>query len=114
MSGRIVIYTIGNQQDGMGHVQRCLTLADELRRRGQKVSFITLLDTPGMKRIEERGYRAAFHEPDRFGWLRDGGAGTLIIDFAHGPSREMMELARKGFKHVVVISAAGYNPEVAS
>lgn len=109
---RIAIYTIGNREDGMGHVQRCLTLADELRRRDQQVGFITLAGTPGLTRIEQRGFRVASHEPDRFGWMRDGGADLLVIDIAHGPSREMMELARRGFPRVVVISAAGYSPEV--
>src|SRR5687768_17124625 len=111
---RIVIYTIGNREDGMGHVQRCLTLADELRRRGQAVGFVTLRGTPGEKRIAERGHTPLVHAPDVYTWLEEPGmlGDALIIDIAHGPSREMMELARRGFERVIVLSAAGYNPEV--
>ena len=38
---RIVIRADGNQQIAMGHVMRCLSIADELRDRGADIIFVT-------------------------------------------------------------------------
>lgn len=45
----------GNEKVGMGHVMRCLTIAEALRRLGWEVLFITADERP-VKLIEMRGF----------------------------------------------------------
>lgn len=52
---RIVIRADGNRQIAMGHVMRCLSIADELRERGADVIFVTAGDETG-ELIRTRGY----------------------------------------------------------
>ena len=47
----------GNEKIGMGHIMRCLTIAEQLRCRGEEVLFLTADDKP-VKLIEERGFSA--------------------------------------------------------
>ena len=43
----------GNEKIGMGHIMRCLTVADALRKQGEEVLFLTADEKP-VKFIEER------------------------------------------------------------
>lgn len=45
----------GNSQIGMGHIMRCLSLADELRRRNEDIVFVTA-EPHFQQFIESRGY----------------------------------------------------------
>ncbi len=45
----------GNEKIGMGHIMRCLTIAEALRERGEKVCFLTADDKP-VKQIEKAGF----------------------------------------------------------
>lgn len=45
----------GNEKVGMGHVMRCLTIAEALRRLGENVLFLTADEKP-LKIIAERGF----------------------------------------------------------
>lgn len=47
----------GNEKIGMGHIMRCLTIAEALRRQGAEVLFLTADEKP-VKLIEERGFAA--------------------------------------------------------
>ena len=47
----------GNEKIGMGHIMRCLTIAEKLREQGEEVLFLTADDRP-VKLIEERGFTA--------------------------------------------------------
>ena len=47
----------GNEKIGMGHIMRCLTVADALRKQGEEVLFLTADEKP-VKFIEERGFAA--------------------------------------------------------
>lgn len=47
----------GNEKIGMGHIMRCLTIAEALRKRGAEVLFLTADEKP-VKLIEERGFAA--------------------------------------------------------
>lgn len=56
----IVIRTDASLHIGSGHVMRCLTLADELQRRGGKISFICREHTGNLiALIERKGYPVA-------------------------------------------------------
>lgn len=52
---RIVIRADGNRQIAMGHVMRCLSIADELRKMGADVIFVTAGDETG-DLIQSRGF----------------------------------------------------------
>ena len=45
----------GNEKIAMGHVMRCLTIAEALRERGEKVLFLTADESP-VQFIEKRGF----------------------------------------------------------
>lgn len=47
----------GNEKIGMGHIMRCLAIAEALRKRGAEVLFLTADEKP-VKLIEERGFAA--------------------------------------------------------
>ncbi len=52
---RIIIRADGNREVAMGHIMRCLSIADALRREGAQVCFVTAgEETQGL--IRERGY----------------------------------------------------------
>lgn len=104
-----LIFTVGSKEHGMGHVVRCLVLAEELRRRGHGVDFVTAHETPGLERIRRVGHRVTDYHPLDFSWAGAGQQDVLVIDHAMGPSRELLELVRPHYAHVVVISAAGYS-----
>jgi len=54
----IVIRADASTAIGMGHIQRCLTLADALRKQGATVIFICReLLAHSCNLIEEKGYR---------------------------------------------------------
>lgn len=54
---RVIIRVDASVQLGTGHVMRCLTLADELRENGAKISFICrLLSGSLCDYIEQKGY----------------------------------------------------------
>ena len=45
----------GNEKIGMGHIMRCLTIADALKKRGEEVIFITADEKPAAV-IKEKGF----------------------------------------------------------
>lgn len=47
----------GNEKIGMGHIMRCLTIAEALRKQGEDILFLTADEKP-VKLIEERGFAA--------------------------------------------------------
>ena len=54
----VAIRVDSGQPMGSGHLMRCLTLADELQRRGAVVQFITRAHVGNLiTRLEQRGYQ---------------------------------------------------------
>lgn len=47
----------GNEKIGMGHIMRSLTIAEQLRHRGEEVLFLTADEEP-VRILEERGFPA--------------------------------------------------------
>lgn len=47
----------GNEKIGMGHIMRCLNIAEALRKQGEEILFLTADEKP-VKLIKERGFAA--------------------------------------------------------
>ena len=47
----------GNEKIGMGHIMRCLTIADAIRAEGEEVCFLVADEKP-VKVIQDRGFQA--------------------------------------------------------
>ena len=104
----ICIYAVGDRAHGMGHVVRCLTLADALKASGFGVVFATQHETPGYERIRRSPYYVTDYAPDDVSWTnRARWCSACIIDVENGPTRAMLVAARK-FGKVVVIGGSGY------
>lgn len=96
------------REDGLGHVMRCLTLADALRSRGETVTFCSLLGPQmvGAERIEERGYSSfaaggrAASRADRE-MLATIPRDVLIIDTRHAGTGDLNAAAMQGFTVVI-------------
>ena len=46
----------GNEKIGMGHIMRCLTIADAIKAEGEEVCFLVADEKP-VKVIEDRGFQ---------------------------------------------------------
>lgn len=44
MSGHVLFRADGGQRLGLGHIKRCMTLAEELSRRGANATFLSMID----------------------------------------------------------------------
>ena len=84
---RIVIRTDASSQIGIGHVMRCLTLADELQQMGCEVSFICRqLDGDMNRYITEKGLRVdiidqSYTEQDAdYNWKSDAISTVNIME----------------------------------
>lgn len=53
----IYIRADANEIIGTGHVMRCLSIAEESRRRGEEVTFIAA-DNNSKKAVEIKGFKA--------------------------------------------------------
>lgn len=107
----VLIYTIGSQIHGLGHVKRCLTLARELQRREIGAVFATEHETPGTEIIRKAGFACFEYHPLDLSWMQfNGQCPVLIVDVEGDPSEHLLDAARPLFKKIVVLSAAGYAP----
>lgn len=100
----LLIYTQGDRQHGMGHVVRCLTLAEALETFGVRSAFITSYDTPGSVRIRQADYAM-------FDNIAEAGAppfASILVDLEGGPTREFLEQVRPLFRQVIVVGGVGY------
>jgi UDP-2,4-diacetamido-2,4,6-trideoxy-beta-L-altropyranose hydrolase len=100
------------KEDGLGHVMRCLTLADALRERGDTVTFCTRTgpDMVGQVRISARGF-PCIEIAEAAGSAGDVKAlvklerDVLVVDSRRSTPRYIKALAGQGF--VVVVDDDG-------
>lgn len=112
MSEAFIIYTVGDQDHGLGHVKRCIVLARELAQRGIGSIFVTAHETSGARVLRDAGLVVYEYAPGDLSWSAlSGQYHNLIIDIKGDPSERLMDVVRPLFNKVVVISAAGYSPQ---
>lgn len=92
MDGRlpIVFWTTGGVKSGLGHVRRCLSLAEAVREIGADASFVLESDRMVLNYVEERGFRAV--PADRvsaLGTVRNENGASVVIDSYAVPSEEL-------------------------
>ena len=105
----ILIRTKGDVTNGMGHVQRCLTLARQLENLGQRVYFWTLPGTPGHERLLSAGYPVMTGEAVPM--LRTPNPWrAIIVDVENGPERAFLQAVRDTHPQaaLVVVGGSGY------
>ncbi|HEY9766310.1 MAG TPA: UDP-2,4-diacetamido-2,4,6-trideoxy-beta-L-altropyranose hydrolase [Chroococcales cyanobacterium] len=103
---------------GQGHFVRCLTLANELRRLGGEVSFITARSEGSISFLaERRGFRVCYLpgrdlEEDALQaseFLRQGAIDWLVVD--HYGLDQAWEVAQRPFcRHLMVIDDLANRP----
>ncbi len=86
---RVIIRADGNQEIGMGHIMRCLSIADALQAKGAEAVFVTA-DRESLALLRGRGYepfvlecsyREMESELDRFGrYFRQHPAELILVD----------------------------------
>lgn len=105
----IVILCIGSKSSGMGHVVRCITLAEHLAKRDCRVEFVTLFDTPGFDRLLKTKFtvRGVASVNDMLAG-HHGRVDCAILDFECGPTRAMLEAARFLYPRVINIGGVGW------
>ncbi len=94
--------------DGLGHVMRCLTLAEAMRSQGETVAFCTLKGPQmvGVERVEARGF-AAIDAAGAAGSPADADAlarlprDILIIDSRRSTPSYVNAAAKQGFAVVI-------------
>src|SRR3990172_2354798 len=102
---KLLIYVVGDKQHGMGHVMRCLTLTEELVRRGVSVIFVTSPDTPGQRRLQQAGARVYdFHESDLSWCYRFPDCHAALIDVENGPDIETIGMMRRHFAQIIMVN----------
>lgn len=96
----------------MGHLVRCLALADEMgTAHGCQISFAMNLDPTGLELVRREGYplhapgtSAGLVEDDWLeGVLLEVDPEVLILDVRHGPSSELLSHARLQGRLIVTI-----------
>jgi len=108
MPKRIIIATLGTKNNGMGHVIRCITLADALTKRGASVEFVTLANTPGWDRLLKTKYPVKGVTEVNDLITSAGHASACIVDIEHGPDRAMLERACELYPCVINIGGVGW------
>lgn len=96
---RVIIRADGNQEIAMGHIMRCLSIADALRAEGAEAVFVTA-GRESLALLRERGYepfvlespyRETESELDRFGTCFRQHPAELILVDSYFVTRRYME-----------------------
>jgi UDP-2,4-diacetamido-2,4,6-trideoxy-beta-L-altropyranose hydrolase len=108
------------KEDGLGHVMRCLILAEALRSGGEAVNFCSLVGSTmvGVERIETRGF-SCISAAGPVGSQADTEAlealqrDVLVVDSRRSTSGHINALAKQGFTVVIDDDGmAGLNADV--
>lgn len=112
---RVLFFTKGDRQNGMGHVIRDLVLARTLKQIGVSPEFVTLGDTPGAERIlasDEFPCWCLNQQEDLWVWLNEHSElyRVIVIDIENGPSQLFVRSLGMFFQSgkVVVIGGVGF------
>jgi spore coat polysaccharide biosynthesis predicted glycosyltransferase SpsG len=105
---RVLFRCDAGRDDGLGHVMRCLTLADAMRLRGETVTFCSLVGPQmvGAERIEARGYSCIAAEgpaasPADSKMLATLPRDVLVIDSRRATAAYLNAAAMQGFTVVI-------------
>ncbi|MBI4789812.1 MAG: UDP-2,4-diacetamido-2,4,6-trideoxy-beta-L-altropyranose hydrolase [Chloroflexi bacterium] len=101
----IGIYTQGGRDIGLGHLRRCLTLADALVRMGARVGFVVNDDASAQQFVQAQGYAVVGLDDDLervVSALRNWRADAVITDSYALNSADLAAL-RRGIGYLVVI-----------
>ena len=102
---KIAICADGGKEIGLGHLRRCLTLADALARLGAKVGFVVNDDAIAQQLVQAQGYAIVSRADDLdrvLGALWSWRANVVIADSYALNSTELAAL-RRGIGYLVVI-----------
>lgn len=98
----ILIKTLGDNSNGMGHIVRTWNLAQELISRGVKVGFSTSENTAGYNYLHERIPTTRIGLNDQFHYE------NCIIDIENGPTKKLLQDTRAKYSKVIVIGGVGF------
>lgn len=108
---RVLIFAFGDRNHGMGHIMRCLVLADQLVRSGVEVEFATAPETPGMAWLAAAGWRChAVAETSAPVGIGLPPFDAVVIDLEQGPTVELLLAVRAAFPTVINIGCIGFAP----
>lgn len=95
---------------GVGHLVRCIALAEELVGRGHEVVFFGVVDVPWASRqLADRGLAVvpAAHEPHEFAQqVEDASIRRLVVDGYHLPEATGQALRERGVAVLAVLDGA--------
>lgn len=106
----VAIRADGGRKAGIGHLMRCMSLAQEIRRSGQEVFFICIQDT-GVEMLRAEGFQVVTLPDDRSlpqeaamvkTIIKDQGAHALIID-TYNVDTDYFNLLRAAVRPVIYI-----------
>ena len=96
---KIIFRANGSRDIGLGHIVRCLTLAEELKNRDSSSDILFITGhKEGQEVIAKRGYRVVGTQTDEILQIKElGGSGTLLItdflDTDHAYMSRIKEIA---------------------
>lgn len=113
---RVLVYTIGDRQHGMGHIIRQLVLAESLKDCGVEVRFITSENNAGRSRIVAGGYSCLIEDDEYPNMCGDYDAVLVDVESINGFSltEELIRSVRPAARRLVVFSGAGWANDTSS
>ena len=107
---RILFRCDGDERVGMGHVVRCLALAEELRdTHGCRVSFAVASGPPGVRKIRQAGFRVAEKPADMIEaqWmdrvLAEERPHAVVMDFRTDLPREAVRAWKRSGARIITL-----------